>query len=78
MSRAGKTTATRKINLSPFTLECVEFKSPPAGFPEGYPCYKVLKINGITDIIELRKMETFFYMTDDPAVWKELGVDQKQ
>jgi hypothetical protein len=40
--------------------ECVELKSLPAGFPKGYPCYKVLKINGITDIIELRKMEPFF------------------
>jgi hypothetical protein len=56
----------------------VQLKSPPEGSPKGYPKYKVVKINGITDIIELRKMEPFFYMTDDPAIWKELGVDQKQ
>jgi hypothetical protein len=55
----------------------VQLKSPPEGFPKGYPRYKVLTINDITDIIELRKMEPFFYMTDDPAIWKELGVEQK-
>jgi hypothetical protein len=72
--------ALQKHTITPQmqNTECVELKSPPAGFPKGYPCYKVLKINGITDIIELRKMEPFFYMTDDPAVWKELGVDQNQ
>lgn len=40
----------------------------------GYPRYKVLTINGITDVVELRKMEPVFYMTDDPAVWKTLGL----
>lgn len=51
-----------------------QLKSPPDGSPKGYPRYKVVTINGITDIIELRKMEPFFYMSDDPAVWKEFGV----
>jgi hypothetical protein len=59
-------------------IRSAQLKSPPAGFPKGYPRYKVININGISDIIELRKMEPYFYMTDDPAVWKELGVDQKQ
>ena len=52
-------------------------KHPPQGFPPGYPAYEVITINGITDIIEHRKMEPIFYVTDDPAVWKELGVEQK-
>jgi hypothetical protein len=43
----------------------------------GYPRYKVVTINGITDVVELRKMEPVFYMTDDPAVWKALGVKQE-
>ena len=43
---------------------------------EGYPRYKVVSINGITDVIELRKMEPIFYVTDDPAILKELGVQQ--
>jgi hypothetical protein len=52
-------------------------KHPPLGFPLGYPAYGVITVNGITDIIEHRKMEPIFYITDDPAVWKELGVGQK-
>ena len=59
-------------------IRSVQLKSPPEGFQKGYPRYKVVKINGITDIIELRKMEPFFYMTDDPVIWKELGVEQGQ
>jgi hypothetical protein len=52
-------------------------KHPPPGFPPGYPSYEVITVNGITDIIEHRKPEPIFYVTDDPAVWKELGVTQK-
>jgi hypothetical protein len=52
-------------------------KHPPPGFPPGYPSYSVITVNGITDIIEHRKPEPIFYVTDDPAVWKELGVTQK-
>jgi hypothetical protein len=52
----------------------LELKHPPPGFPPGYPSYEVITVNGITDIIEHRKMEPIFYITDDPAVWKELGV----
>lgn len=51
-------------------------KNPPAGFPKGYPKYAVITVNGITDIIEHRKMEPIFYVTDDPNIWRELGVEQ--
>jgi hypothetical protein len=54
-----------------------QLKHPPPGFPPGYPAYEVITVNGITEIIEHRKMEPIFYITDDPAVWKELGVGQK-
>ena len=37
-----------------------------------YPAYNVITVNGITDVVERRKMEPIFYMTDDPKVWKEL------
>jgi hypothetical protein len=47
-------------------------KHPPQGFPPGYPYYEVITVNGVTEIIEHRKMEPVFYVTDDPAVWKEL------
>jgi hypothetical protein len=52
-------------------------KHPPPGFPPGCPAYEVITVNGITDIIEHRKPEPIFYITDDPAIWKELGVTQK-
>jgi len=51
-----------------------ELKHPPPGFGPGYPAYEVITVSGITEIIEHRKMEPIFYITDDPAVWKELGV----
>jgi hypothetical protein len=57
--------------------EPFQLKHPPQGFPPGYPAYEVITVNGITEIIEHRKMEPIFYITDDPAVWKELGVGQK-
>ena|ERR1035441_2037692 len=58
-------------------LEPLQLKNPPQGFPPGYPAYEVITVNGITDIVEHRKPEPIFYITDDPAVWKELGVGYK-
>jgi hypothetical protein len=40
----------------------------------GYPAYEVITVNGVSDIVEFRQMEPIFYMTDDPRVWKELGI----
>lgn len=42
--------------------------------PFEYPSYRVVTVNGVTDIIEHRAMEPVFYMADDPEVWKKLGV----
>lgn len=36
-----------------------------------YPAYVTITVNGVTDIIEHRRMEPIFYVTDDPAVWKK-------
>jgi hypothetical protein len=58
-------------------LEPLQLKHPPPGFPPGYPSYEIITANRVTDIIEHRKPENIFYITDDPAVWKELGVEQK-
>ena len=52
----------------------LELKNPPTGSPRGYPSYEIIRVNGIIDVIEYRKMEPIFYTTDDPAVWNELGV----
>ena len=53
-----------------------ELKNPLLGFPSGYPSYEIITVDGVTDIIEHRKMEPIFYVTDDPNIWKELGVAQ--
>jgi hypothetical protein len=66
-----------KVNGKTRGLGPNQLKHPPPGFPPGYPVYEVITVNGITEIIEHRKMEPIFYITDDPAVWKELGVGQK-
>ncbi len=59
------------------SIRSVLLNGPSEGFPKGYPRYKVVRINGVTDVIELRRMEPVFYMTDDPAVWEELGLKQQ-
>jgi hypothetical protein len=48
-----------------------ELKNSPQGFPSGYRSYEAITVNGITEIIEHRKMEPIFYVTDDTAVWKQ-------
>jgi len=68
--------ATKQILVKAYGKE-KELRPPPPGFPPSYPGYVVITVNGITDIVEHRKMEPIFYVTDDPAVWKELGVTQK-
>jgi hypothetical protein len=49
-------------------------KVPQPGFAAGYPAYEVVSIGGVTEIIEHRKMEPIFYVSDDPAVRAELMV----
>jgi len=57
-------------------LEPLKLKDPRPGFPAGYPSYEIVTVNGITEIIEHRQMEPIFYITDDPAVWAELGASR--
>jgi hypothetical protein len=44
---------------------------PEAG-PVPYPQYEVLTSNGITEIVEHRRQEPVFYLSDDPAVRGQL------
>jgi len=39
---------------------------------KGYPDYNAITVNGVTDIIEHKKMEPIFYISDDAAVRKQL------
>ena len=54
-------------------VTCSDFrlKNPPQGFPSGYPIYAEIIVKGTAELIEHRKMEPVFYVTDDPAVWQE-------
>jgi len=61
-----------KVNGKDKGFEPLQLKNPPPGFDPGYPAYEIITVNGITEIIEHRKMEPIFYITDDPAVWKDL------
>jgi hypothetical protein len=51
----------------------LKLKEPQFGFPTGYPSFEVITVNGITEVIEHRRMEPIFYLNDDPAVWAELN-----
>ncbi len=51
--------------------EPIQLKNPPQGFAPGYPAYEAITVNGLTEMIEHRKMEPLFYITDDTAVWKQ-------
>jgi hypothetical protein len=71
--------STEKIKLTTkeeSVIRTQQLKNPPEGSPKNYPVYNVVTVNGISDIVERRKMEPVFYMTDDPAIWKELDVKQ--
>ena len=53
-------------------LQPLHLKNPPEGFEPGYSTYEIITANGITEIIEHKRPEPIFYITDNPAVWKEL------
>jgi hypothetical protein len=53
----------------PLTLE----PAPLTG-PLPYPSYEIVKIDGITEVIEHRQFDHFFFITDDPTVKAKLGV----
>jgi hypothetical protein len=54
----------------------LELEREPSALPERYPSYEIITVDGVTDIIEHRKMEPVFYMVDDPVVWKKLGIER--
>jgi hypothetical protein len=49
-----------------------QLSKPPAGFPPGYPSYEIVRVGVFTEIVEHRKMEPVFYITDSSIVWEEL------
>lgn len=67
----GRTLAEVKGKLR--GLEPMTLRNSRPGLPDRYPSYEIITANGITEIVEHRKMEPVFYVTDDPVIWAELG-----
>jgi hypothetical protein len=50
-------------------------RSPQAGFADrSYPLYEIITANGVTEVIEHRRPEPVFYITDDRTVKTKLGL----
>ena len=56
-----------RVNGKERGLEPLHLKNSPS-----YPAYEIVVANGITEIVEHRRPEPIFYVTDDPDVRKEL------
>ena len=53
---------------------CEDWQHPRSAQTEGptrYPSFEVVNCNGVIDVIEHRRMEPVFYMSDDNAVQRE-------
>jgi hypothetical protein len=72
--RGPKGNTLREVSGKNRGNEPVHLKMQQPGIGQGYPAYEIITVNGVTDIIEHRRMEPIFYVTDDPEVWAELGV----
>ncbi|GAB5407432.1 MAG: hypothetical protein Aurels2KO_56630 [Aureliella sp.] len=53
-----------------------KLQTPPPGYPSGYPSYEIIRVRGVVDVIEHRRMEPVFFTTDDSAIWTEFGLTQ--
>ena len=65
---------TKKVKGSQRGLSPLVLKNSTDG---RYPSYEVITADGVTDIVEHRRMEPVFYTVDNPDVWSELGVQRK-
>jgi len=72
----SKIVTTTKVSGTQKGLKPIELKNPPLGYPPHYPSYEIITVNSVTEVIEHRKMEPIFYVTDDPTVLAELGISR--
>jgi hypothetical protein len=61
----------KKVDAKVKCREPFQLKNPPRGSASGYPSYEAITVDAATEIIEHRKMEPIFYITDDTAVWEQ-------
>lgn len=45
-----------------------------SGGSSDYPMYERVTVNGVTEVVEHRRLEPVFYIVDDPQVLAQLGV----
>lgn len=74
--RAASGAVISKVTGNQIGLEPLQRKAKLPGYPEGYPSYEIITVGQITEIIEHRRMEPIFYVTDDPAVKAEFASRQ--
>lgn len=46
---------------------------PDSARGQEYPAYLLYTVNGVSDIVEHKRMEPTFRVSDDPEVWKAVG-----
>lgn len=55
-------------------LEPIKLHNASSETSSGYPQYEIVTANGVVEVIEHRRMEPLFYITDDTDVLSELGI----
>lgn len=55
----------------------MKVKSSTSDTSSDYPSYELITINNVAEVIEHRRQEPIFYVTDDPAVLKALEMERK-
>ena len=61
-----------KVNGKLQSAEPLHLNSSPQSVATDYPSFEVVTANGVTEIIEHKKMEPTFYITDDPAIRRKV------
>jgi hypothetical protein len=55
-------------------LRTSDAETSTTGIPAWISILRDHQVDGMTEIVEHRKLEPIFCITDDPAVWERLGV----
>ena len=69
-ARTGKTITTVNGTLKGSGPIYLDHTGPP----DTYPSYEIITVRKTTEVIEHRKMEPIFYVTDDPSALSKLGL----
>lgn len=61
-----------EVNGTVKGIQPIRLRDPDSSLVPDYPLYEIITVNGITEIIEHRKLEPIFYITDDSYVLAEI------